>query len=196
MEGCCESGKTEWDHGEDLQEPPWKTGGGIRKVLSLTHLGKRKEEMTKPRTWGQDCLMNKKANCVECSWWITEDGEIAMLSFGWTQFWGEQFERDERRKLIYIWQMCTRLQVKYINISKVNLYTMHYNFRISKRKSVGIYNLMYGYFVKLFSDCVDVGTPWQQLRYQSSIKWLCPSPTVKGIVVSTPACHGWPWFSC
>lgn len=38
----------EWGHGEDLQVPPWKTGGGIRKILSLTHLGKRKEEMTKP----------------------------------------------------------------------------------------------------------------------------------------------------
>lgn len=45
-----------------------------------------------------------------------------------------------------------------MNISKVNLYKMHYNFRKSKRKSVGIYRLMYGYSVNLFSDCVVVGT--------------------------------------
>lgn len=34
---------------------------------------------------------------------------------------------------------------------------MHYNFRISKRKNVGIHKLMYGYFVNLFSNFV-VGT--------------------------------------
>lgn len=40
-----------------------------------------------------------------------------------------------------------------MNISKVNLYTMHYKFRIRKRKNVGIYKLMYVYFVNLLSDC-------------------------------------------
>lgn len=45
-----------------------------------------------------------------------------------------------------------------MNVSKVNLYTIHYNFRMSKRRNVGIYKLMYGYSVNLFSDCVVVGT--------------------------------------
>lgn len=52
--------------------------------------------------------------------------------------------------------MCARLQVKHKNICKVNLYAVHYNLGMSKRKSVGIYKLVYGYFVNLLSDCVVV----------------------------------------
>ncbi|KAJ7402752.1 hypothetical protein BTVI_83613 [Pitangus sulphuratus] len=38
----------EWGRGEDLLVPPWKTGGGTRKIVLLAQLGERTEEMTKP----------------------------------------------------------------------------------------------------------------------------------------------------
>lgn len=135
-------------------------------------------------------MTNKKANCAECSWLITEDGEIAMLGFVWTQFWREQFERDERRKLIYIWQMCTRLQVKYMSISKVNLYTMHCNFRISKRKNGGIYKLMYVYFVNLFSDCIVVGTSLTEAN-ESKQHWVTLSKSHSNRHLSFYPCLSW-----